>query len=80
MTTVDIQEAKSQFSRLLARVEKGEEIVIAKAGRPIAKLIPYRSNRGPRVPDTEKGRIWMADDFMKTSQDVIDEFEKDNLG
>lgn len=79
MTTVNIQEAKSQFSRLLNRVAKGEEIIIAKAGRPIAKLVPYRANRGCRIPGTEKGKIWIADNFTETPEDVIEEFEKDTL-
>jgi prevent-host-death family protein len=79
MTTVNIQEAKRQFSQLLNRVELGEEIVIAKAGRPIAKLIPYQEKRSGRIPDTYRGKIWIAEDFTKTPEDLIEEFEKDNL-
>lgn len=44
-TTVNIHEAKTQLSKLLARAERGEEIVIARAGRPIARLEPYHQPR-----------------------------------
>ena len=78
MTTVNIREAKSQFSRLLERVAQGDEIVIAKYGKPIAKLVPYReTRRGPRVPGTEKGKIWISDDFDEFTQDLEKDFDGD---
>ena len=46
---INIQEAKTHLSRLLEDVGKGEEVVIAKAGKPIARLVPYREEREPRV-------------------------------
>lgn len=60
---VNVHEAKTHLSRLLQRVESGEEIIIGRAGKPVAKLIPYRPPRGPRTPGGWKGRVWMADDF-----------------
>ncbi len=60
--TYNIHEAKTQFSRLLARVAAGEEVVIAKAGQVIAKIVPVRS-QAPRRPDTEGSDLWVADDF-----------------
>ncbi len=63
MLTVNIHEAKTHLSRLLQRVAAGEEIVIAKAGKPIARLVPAAKPRGPRVMGTERGRIAVADDF-----------------
>lgn len=62
--TINIHEAKTHLSKLLARVSAGEEIVIAKAGKPIARLMPI----GPevakkRVPGIDKGKIWMSKDF-----------------
>ena len=56
MTTVNVHEAKTQLSRLLARVEGGEEIVIARAGRPVALLLPTAPT-GRRTPGALKGRI-----------------------
>ena len=60
---MNVHEAKTHLSRLLKRVAAGEEVVIAKAGRPIARLIPFAKPRGNRPLGTEKGRIRVADDF-----------------
>jgi antitoxin (DNA-binding transcriptional repressor) of toxin-antitoxin stability system len=59
MTIVNLQEA--DLARLVDRVAGGEEIVIAKSGRPVAKLVRVES--GPRKPGRLKGRIHIADDF-----------------
>jgi prevent-host-death family protein len=63
MRTVNIHTAKTHLSRLLEEVAAGEEIVIAKAGKPVARLLPYAPKREPRQPDLLKGQIWIADDF-----------------
>ena len=63
MTVVNIHEAKTHLSRLLARVRQGEEIVIAKAGRPLAKLVPIEEHPKKRVPGIDQGKGWIADDF-----------------
>jgi len=63
MRSVNIHEAKTHLSRLLARVARGEEIVVAKAGRPIAKIVPLVPRLGRRVPGTARGRIVIAPDF-----------------
>jgi prevent-host-death family protein len=60
---VNIQEAKTHFSKLLKRVLKGEEVIIARAGQPIARLSPLPPKRGKRVPGSAKGLITIADDF-----------------
>ena len=60
---LNIEEAKAQFSRLVRRVESGDEVVISRAGRPVARLIPYRASGAPRVPGLFAGQIWMSDDF-----------------
>lgn len=65
MQIVNIHEAKTHLSRLLEAIERGEEVIIARAGRPIAALTTYRPVR-PRIaaPGSMKGREWlMADDF-----------------
>lgn len=63
MERVNIHEAKTHFSRLVERVEAGEEIVIARAGRPVAKLVAYREERRRRPSGTLRGKIWMAEDW-----------------
>jgi prevent-host-death family protein len=60
---VNIHEAKTHLSRLVEEVAAGEEIVIAKAGRPIAKLVPVEREVEPRQLGALRGKIWMADDF-----------------
>ena len=55
--------AKTHLSRLVAYVAAGEEIVIAKAGKPLARLLPFEPRREPRQPGLMKGKIWIADDF-----------------
>jgi prevent-host-death family protein len=61
--TVNVHEAKTHLSRLLKRVAAGEEIVIAKSGTPIARLVPMQSALGNRTLGTDRGRIWIAHDF-----------------
>jgi prevent-host-death family protein len=60
---VNVHEAKTHLSRLLARVEAGEQVTIARAGRPIARLVPIGAARRARVPGRDVGRGWIADDF-----------------
>ena len=63
METVNIHEAKTHLSRLLERVAKGEEIVIAKAGKPVACLVGYSESRSPRVGGQWQGLVHIRDDF-----------------
>ena len=61
---VNVHAAKTQFSRLLERAEAGEEIIIARGGKPVARLVALRGARRPaRKPGLLKGRVHMADDF-----------------
>ena len=59
MKTVNVHEAKTHLSRLLERVEAGEAVVIARAGKPVARLVPV-SERAPRKPGLAKGRLTEA--------------------
>jgi prevent-host-death family protein len=71
----NVHEAKTHFSRLLARVAAGEEVIIAKAGEPVAKIVPVRPSR-PRQPDVLRDRLWVAEDFdAPLSDDWLDAFE-----
>lgn len=60
--TVNVHEAKTNLSRLLERVRQGEEVIIAKAGKPVAKLVPVPEG-GRRVLGTARGQIAVRDDF-----------------
>ena len=76
-TTVNIHEAKTHLSRLLARVAKGEEVVIAKAGKPLARLVPIdRARTVADAFDLYKGQVWIAPDFdAPLPEDVLADFE-----
>jgi prevent-host-death family protein len=63
MRTVNIRAARTHLSRLVDEVAAGEEIVIAKAGKPLARLVPFTSSREPRRPGLMKGKLWIAEDF-----------------
>jgi prevent-host-death family protein len=63
MIEVNIHEAKTHLSRLLAQVEAGEEIIIARNGEPVAKLVAVEKNSGKRVLGQYRGEVIIADDF-----------------
>lgn len=72
---VNVYEAKSRLSALLNEVEAGASVVIARAGRPVARLIPYEpEKRAPRKPGSMSGKIWMAPDFDAIDTEIADEF------
>jgi len=71
-TTVNIHEAKTHLSRLLVRAAAGEEIIIAKAGRPIAVLSPIQPAPGPRTPGSDAGTVVISADFDAP----LDEFDQ----
>jgi prevent-host-death family protein len=72
--TVNVHEAKTHLSRLLEAVERGEDVVIARAGKPVARLVPVTVRREPRVPGTWRGRVFIADDFDETPESVLAAF------
>ena len=72
---VNIHEAKTHFSKLVERAEQGEDIVIARAGKPVARLVPFVERTGPRTPGALKGKIQIADDFDHTPEWLLDAFE-----
>ncbi len=63
MTSINVHEAKTHFSRLIDRAAQGEEIVIAKAGRPVAKLVGLATPVGRRRLGTAVGKVVIAADF-----------------
>ncbi|MBF6620042.1 MAG: type II toxin-antitoxin system Phd/YefM family antitoxin [Patulibacter sp.] len=76
---VNVHEAKTHLSRLLEQVEGGDEIVIARNGRPVARLVPATERRPPRMPGAWRGQVWMTDDFDETPDDVVDPFYASTL-
>ena len=72
--SVNIHEAKTQFSKLVQRAADGEEIVIAKAGVPMAKLVPFVETRKPRRPGAWKGKVRISDDFDELPEDLASAF------
>jgi prevent-host-death family protein len=63
MAVFNIHEAKTHFSKLLERVMKGEEVVIAKAGKPVARILPVTTNVSTRQPGIDKGKVTIMPDF-----------------
>lgn len=76
MAMVNIHEAKTQLSRLLERVLGGEEIIIAKSGVPIARIVPIERSTEDRAPGADRGRVEIAEDFdAPLPDDVLEQFE-----
>ena len=71
-----MHDAKTHLSRLLERVAAGEEVVIGKAGVPVARLVPYRQPQRPRKPGALKGHIWMAPDFDQYDAEIARVFDQ----
>jgi prevent-host-death family protein len=69
---VNIYDAKTNLSKLLQDVERGEEILIGRAGEPIAKLVPIQ--KLTRESGFAREQIWISDDFDDTPVDIIDDF------
>jgi prevent-host-death family protein len=68
----NISQAKATLSRLVARAMRGEQVIIAKAGRPVARLVPFDYETSPR--DLEQGiwqgKVWMAEDFDELPEEL----------
>jgi prevent-host-death family protein len=76
---INIYEAKTRLSELVDRAESGEEIVIAKAGHPVARLVPLRAVREGRTPGRWRGRVRIADDFdAPLPPDVLGQLDVDD--
>lgn len=71
---VNIHEAKTHLSKLLERVRRGERIVIGKAGKPIAVLVPYPEGEGARRPGAWRGKVRIGRDFDELPEDIARAF------
>ena len=72
---INVHQAKTHFSKLLERVALGEEVVIARAGRPVARLVRFEASPTRRVVGTAKGRFTLPDDFNEPlPPEILDHF------
>ena len=72
MATFNIADAKSRFSELVQKAMVGEEVIIAKDNRPVARLVAFPMPGKMRKPGSAKGKIWTAPDFDETPPDFQD--------
>lgn len=76
MLTINIHEAKTHLSRFIEKAAAGEEIIIAKAGKPVAKLVPLHSQPSARSPGIFKGKLNVPEDFdAALPEDVMMQFQ-----
>ena len=73
MQITNISDAKASLSKLIEQVLQGQEVIIGKAGKPVAKLVPYDSDTRPRElgVGTWRGSIWMSDDFDDLPEETL---------
>ena len=75
MQITNISEAKSSLSSLIAKVEKGHKVIIGKAGKPVAMLVPYRVDTTPRkLGGTWSGKVKMTEDFDTLPPELVEAF------
>lgn len=71
MQIVNIHQAKTNLSKLIEKTSKGEEVIIAKAGKPVAKLTFYKEKLKPRKLGLWKGKVKIPDDFDEEDEEII---------
>jgi prevent-host-death family protein len=74
MQITNISEAKAQLSALIEKVLSGEDVIIGKAGKPVARLVRYSENPKARKPGALKGKIKIAADFDDLPDDIASAF------
>ena len=75
MPVTNIHEAKTHLSKLIERVGQGEEIIIGRAGRPVARLVAFNPRQAPRQPGAWAGRVQMSADFDATPDSLVEGLE-----
>lgn len=70
MQVFNIHEAKTNLSKLIEKTLEGEEVVIAKANKPMVTLNPYKQPLKPRKPGLLKGKIWVSPDFDEEDEEI----------
>ena len=74
MIVRNISEAKAELSALVEAVQQGGEVILAKAGKPVARITAYRGTGRPRKPGAMAGRVWIAEDFDDLPEDIAEAF------
>ena len=74
-----MHEAKSQLSRLGKAAWAGEDVVIARAGKPYLRLVPYRGPKARRKLGGLEGQVWIAPEFDEPDEELIELFEQSNI-
>jgi prevent-host-death family protein len=74
MLTSTVDEAQAQLARLIGLAEQGEEVVIAQAGKPVARIVPYRQAEGPRKGGQWHGQVHVAPDFGELPPSLSEAF------
>jgi antitoxin (DNA-binding transcriptional repressor) of toxin-antitoxin stability system len=74
MVVRNISEAKAELSALIEAVQNGSEVIIAKAGKPVARLVAFHGPARPRTPGSMTGQIWIAPDFDTLPDDIAEAF------
>jgi len=72
----NISQAKAELSTLIEMVQEGHEVILAKAGKPVARLVAYRAPASPRTPGSMAGQIWIAPDFDVLPDDIAGAFAR----
>ena len=72
---VNMHQAKSSLSRLVERALAGEDVVIARDGEPLVRLVPIPKRREPRIPGRMNGKIWIAPEFDQMSEEELKDWE-----
>jgi len=77
---VNVHEAKTNLSRLLKKVSEGEEIIICRSGKPVARLVPHKIKPSKRVPGSAGNRLHIAADFdSPLPEEILKEFENESF-
>jgi prevent-host-death family protein len=74
MKVRNISQAKAELSALVEEVRNGHEVILAKAGKPVARIVPYNGPAKPRKPGALAGQIWIAPDFDELPDDMAEAF------
>jgi prevent-host-death family protein len=75
MKVVNMHEAKTHLSRLVDTAAKGEEVTIARAGKPVATLVAYRAPVKSRKPGAWRGKVWISPDFDEVDERIAELFQ-----
>ena len=70
MQIMNIHQAKTNLSKLIEQVNAGEDVIIAKAGKPVAKLISYKKELKDRTPGLWKNKIWISENFDDEDEEI----------